>query len=210
MKRAAIPFAVAITVTSWIALAQGTEDPMAQLRACSPMEGAERLACLDKVSRSIAPERHEAPKTDNWMVSETTSPVDYSPIATATTFSRNGPSESAMKLSIRCRGGRTELVVAGPGISGRSDDYAISYRINDGQPLLMAAAVPAFGAGVAFAGDVVRLLQSLPDSGSLSIHLAPRAGTARAEVFALAGLETVRAKLAAVCKWPHAVAKPNG
>ena len=74
----------------------------------------------------------------------------------------------------------------------------------------MAAAVPAFGAGAAFAGDVVRLLQSLPDSGSLSIHLAPRAGTARAEVFALAGLETVRAKLAAACKWPHAVAKPNG
>jgi hypothetical protein len=93
MKRAAIPFAVAIVVASGIALAQGTEDRMAQLRACSPMEGAERLECLDNVSRSIAPERHEAPKTDNWMVSETTSPVDYSPIATATTFSRDGPSE---------------------------------------------------------------------------------------------------------------------
>jgi hypothetical protein len=209
MKRAAIPFAVALAVTSGIALAQGTEDPMAQLRACSLMERAERLECLDKVSRSIAPERRQAPKTDNWIVSETTSPVDYSLIATATTFSRDGPSESAMKLSIRCRGGRTELVVAGPGISGRSDDYAISYRINDGQPLQIAAAVPAFGASVAFAGDVVRLLQSLPDGGSLSIHLAPRAGPAQAGKFSLAGLETVRAKMAAACKWPHAIAKPN-
>jgi hypothetical protein len=208
MKRAAIPFAVAITVTSGIALAQGTEDPMAQLRACSLMERAERLECLDKVSRSIAPERRQAPKTDNWIVSETTSPVDYSLIATATTFSRDGPSESAMKLSIRCRGGRTELVVAGPGISGRSDDYAISYRINDGQPLQIGAA-PAFGASVAFAGDVVRLLQSLPDGGSLSVHLAPRAGPAWAGKFSLAGLETVRAKMAAACKWPHAIAKPN-
>jgi hypothetical protein len=209
MKRAAIPFAVALAVTSGIALAQGTEDPMAQLRACSLMERAERLECLDKVSRSIAPERRQAPKTDNWIVSETTSPVDYSLIATATTFSRDGPSESAMKLSIRCRGGRTELVVAGPGISGRSDDYAISYRINDGQPLQIAAAVRAFGASVAFAGDVVRLLQSLPDGGSLSIHLAPRAGPAQAGMFSLAGLETVRAKMAAACKWPHAIAKPN-
>jgi hypothetical protein len=209
MKRAAVPFAVALAVTSGIALAQGTQDPTAQLRACSLMERAEWLECLDKVSRSTAPERRQAPKTDNWIVSETTSPVDYSPIAAATTFSRDGPGESAMKLSIRCRGGRTELVVAGPGISGRSDDYAISYRINDGQPLQIAAAVPAFGAGVAFAGDVVRLLESLPDGGSLSIHLAPRAGTARAGMFSFAGLETVRAKMAAACKWPHAIAKPN-
>jgi len=209
MKRAAIPFAVAITVTSGIALAQGIDDPTAQLRACSVIERAERLDCLDKVSRSIPPERRQARKTDNWIVSETTSPVDYSPIAAATTFSRDGPSESAMRLSIRCRGGRTELVVVGPGISGRSDDYAISYRINDGQPLQIAAAVPASGAGVAFAGDVVRLLQSLPDGGSLRIHLAPRAGTALAGMFSLAGLETVRAKLAAACKWPHAIAKPN-
>jgi hypothetical protein len=209
MKHVAIPLVVALAVASGIALAQGAQDPTAQLRACSLMERAERLECLDKVSRSIAPERRQAPKTDNWIVSETTSPVDYSPIATATTFSRDGPSESAMKLSIRCRGGRTELVVAGPGISGRSDDYAISYRINDGQPLQIAAAVPAFGAGVAFAGDVVRLLQSLPDGGSLSIHLALRAGTARAGMFSLAGLETVGAKMAAACKWPHAIAKPN-
>jgi hypothetical protein len=209
MKRAVIPFAVAVAVASGIALAQGTEDPMAQLRACSVMERAERLECLDKASRSIAPERRQAPKTDNWNVSATTSPVDYSPIATATTSSRDGPGESAMKLSIHCRGGRTELVVTGPGISGRGDDYAISYRINDGQPLQVSAAVPASGAGVAFAGDVVRLLQSFPKGGSLSIQLAPRAGTARTGMFSLAGVETVRAKMAATCKWPHAIAKPN-
>ncbi len=209
MKRAAIPLAIAITVTGGIALAQGIDDPMAQLRACSVMERAERLDCLDKASRSVPTERRQARKTDNWIVSETTSPVDYSPIATATTFSNDGPGESAMKLSISCRGGRTELAVAGPGISGRSDDYAISYSINDGQPLQIAAAVPAYGAGVAFAGDVVRLLQSLPDDGSLSIHLAPRAGTARTGMFSLAGLETLRAKMSAACKWPRAIAKPN-
>jgi hypothetical protein len=60
-----------------------------------------------------------------------------------------------------------------------------------------------------FAGDVVRLLQSLPDGGSLSIHFAPRAGTARTGMFSLAGLETLRAKMSAACKWPRAVAKPN-
>ena len=99
------------------------------------------------------------------------------------------------------------LVVAGPGVSGRSDIYPISARINDGQPLQIAAALPACGAGVAFAGAVVRLLQSIPDDGSFSIHVALRAGTARAGLFSLAGQEAVRAKIASACKWPDAIAK---
>ena len=157
-------------------MTQGAEDPTAQLRDCTPMERAEGLECPDKASPTIAPAHQAASKGDNWIISQTTSPVDYSPVATATTLSHDGAAESAMKLSIRCRGGRTELVVAGPGISGRGDDYAISYRVNDGQQVQIAAALPASGAGVAFGGDVIRLLQSLPDAGSLSVHLAPRAG----------------------------------
>ena len=173
------------------------------------MEGAERLKCLDEAPRTVATVDQAASKGDNWIISQTTSPVDYSPVATATTLSNDGAAaESAMKLSIRCRGGRTELVVAGPGISGRGD-YAISYRVNDGQQMQIAAAPPASGAGVAFGGDVIRLLQSLPDAGSLSVHLAPRTGTAVDGTFSLGGWEAVRAKMIVACKWSHPVAKPN-
>jgi len=56
---------------------------------------------------------------------------------------------------------------------------------------------PASGAGVAFAGDIIGLLQSLPDAGSLSVHLAPRAGTALNGIFSLGGWEAVRAKMSA-------------
>src|ERR1700716_2227288 len=59
----------------------------------------------------------------------------------------------------------------------------------------IVAAVPAFGPGVAFAGDVVRLLQPLPYGGRLSIHLPPPAGTALDGMFSLSGLETAR-------RWP--------
>ena len=76
---------------------------------------------------------------DNWMISETTSPVDYTPIVTAIAFSRGGADGSLMQLAIYCRGGRTELVVAGPAVAGNGEDYAISYRINDGQPVQLAA-----------------------------------------------------------------------
>jgi hypothetical protein len=209
MKRTGLPLPAALAVVSGIALAQGADDPMAQLRACSLMERTDRLECLDKLSRAVAPSARPAPKREGWIISQTTSPVDYAPIATATIASREAASESAMQLSIRCRGGRTELALAGPAISGRGEDYVISYRVKGGQPVQVAAAVPAFGSGVAFKGDAVGLLQSFPSEGELAVQLSPRVGTAQDGIFSLVGLETVRAKIAAACKWPHAVATPN-
>ena len=111
-----------------------------------------------------------------------------------------------MQLSIRCRAGRTELVVAGPAFSRSGEDYAISYRINDNQPVQLAAGPPSSGTGVAFTGDVVRLLQSLPEQGDIAIRLVTRTGAAQEGYFSLGGLKMVREKLAAACKWPHAVA----
>lgn len=206
MTRITAPLLAAIAVVNGVALAQGVEDPMAQLRACSQLQREARLECLDKLSRATAPARREASRADNWTVSETTSPVDYSPIATATT---SDSVDSSMKLSIRCRGGRTELSFVGPAISGRGDGYVISYRINDDRPVQVAATVPAAGSGVAVAGDAVRLLQSLPDNAVLAVHLSPGAGAAHDATFSLAGLDAIRARMAATCKWPLAVARPG-
>ena len=209
MKTAAIPLSVAFNVAGGIAFAQGASDPMAHLRACSLMEHAERLECLEKLSRNIAPPARPVPGSDNWIVSETTSPVDYAPMVAATTFSRGGSDGSSMQLSIHCRGGRTELVVAGPAVSRSSEGHAISYRINDDQPVQLAAGSPSFGTGAAFTGDVVRLLQSLPEEGDIAVRLSTPTGTAQDGHFFLGGLKKVREKVAAACKWPHAVATPR-
>jgi hypothetical protein len=209
MKVDSIPLSVAFNVASGLALAQGASDPMEHLRACFTMERAERLECLDKLSHDIAAPARPAPGGDNWIVSETTSPVNYTPIVTATTFSRDGSDSSSMQLSIHCRGGRTELVVAGPAVRGSSGNYAISYRINDDQPVQLAAGPPSFGTGVAFTGDVVRLLQSFPEQGDIAVRLSSRVGAAQDGKFSLGGLKTVREKVAAACKWPRAVAKPR-
>jgi hypothetical protein len=206
MKCAAL-FA-ALAVMNGIALAQGEDDPMAQLRACSLMEGADRLECLDKLSRAVTPAAPRVTKEDRWVISQTMSPLDYSPIATATISSREDTGGSAMQLSVRCRDGRTEIAVTGAAVSGRGDDYSISYRINGGQPMQIAAA-PAFGGGVAFRTDASALIQSLPGEGELAVHLSPRVGASRDASFSLVGIERVRAKIAASCKWPHAIAKPN-
>jgi hypothetical protein len=204
----AIPLSVAFEVVSRIALAQGPTDPMADLRACSLMEREERLECLDNLLRNIVPAR-PVPATDNWIVSETTSPVDYMPIITAITFSHGGSNDYPMQLSIRCRAGRTELVVAGPAFSRNGKDYAISYRIDDNRPVQLAGAPPTSGIGVAFTGDVVRLLQSLPEQGELAIRVVSRTGANQEGHFSLGGLKVARERLATVCKWPHIVAGPH-
>jgi hypothetical protein len=99
-------------------------------------------------------------------------------------------------------------VVAGQTISGRGDGFAISYRINDDKPVQVAGGSPSFGTGVAFQGDIFRLLQSFPDEGEIAIRLAPRSGSASEGYFSLSGLSAVRDKLAAACK-PQAITKPR-
>jgi hypothetical protein len=204
-----IPLSVAFEIASGVALAQGAPDPMANLRACSLMEQAERLGCLDRLSREIAPPDRSVRSGDNWIISETTSPVNYTPIVSATAVSRGSTDGPLMQLSIHCRGGRTEVVVSGPATSSGGSAYTISYRINDGQPVHLVAGPPSMGAGAAFPGDVVRLLQSLPEEGHIAVRMSNRSGATQDGHFLLGGLNTVREKLTAACKWPHAVANPR-
>jgi hypothetical protein len=209
MKGAALPFLVAPAIVSGISLAQAASEPAAQFRACSLMESAARSECLDAPPRPTAPSPRLALAGDGWVISETTSPVDYSPIATATTSSLDVAGGSQMRLSIRCRGGRTEMTVAGPGITRPANEYFIFYRVNGGRSGQLEGAAPASGDGVAFKGDVVPLLQSLPGEGTLLMRVVSVSGKPVDGTFSLNGLDTLRARIGATCKWPHAIAKPN-
>jgi hypothetical protein len=157
----------------------------------------------------IASAQDATQPSGGWVVSQTMSAVDYSPIATATISSRHIADSPPMQLSIRCRGGRSELAVSGPGITGSGDDYFISYRVNDGQSVRFGGVVPAFGGGVAFKGDAGALMQSLPVGGELAVLVISLKGNSQQGVFSLDGMETLRAKIGATCKWPHVLARPN-
>ena len=208
MRIATICVAFAFGPASAGALAQGGSDAMEKLRACSLLAQAQRLECLEKLSRDIAPPptprpaASRAPAADNWIVSETTSPLDYTPVAIATASASDGPDGSPLQLSIQCRGGRTELVISGPALTRRAEDYLVSYGVNDGQPVVVATGTPASGTGVAVRGDVVRLLASLPDRGEIALRVTARQGAALEGRYALAGLKVVLERLAVPCKWP--------
>jgi hypothetical protein len=200
--------AVAFGIVSAVAHAQGTNDTLAQLRGCAMMEQAERLECLARLPRNIAPPLRQARDTDNWVVSETFSPVDYTPIVTATNAYRRG-AESSMQLSIRCRGGRTELVVTGSAVQQSAEGYTILYRINDDQPAKLAGTSPSFGTGAAFKADAARLLQSFPERGGIAIRLSTPADVVVDGYFFLGGLKAVREKVSAACRWPQAISAPR-
>jgi hypothetical protein len=206
MKGSAIPLSAVFGVASAVAFAQ-TNDPVAQLRACSVMERVERLKCLEDLSRNIEPAVGPA-RVDEWIVSETTSPVDYTPIVTAS-ISSHGPDSASKQLSVFCRNGRTEMVVTGSGLSNRAEDYTATYSIHGNQAAHVPTGRPSFGTGVALQGDVVRLLQSLPDEGEIVIHLRTRTAALVDLSFSLGGLKMVREKMAVACKWPSAVASPR-
>ncbi|WP_271589962.1 hypothetical protein [Bradyrhizobium sp. CCBAU 53415] len=181
---------------------------METLRACSAMEGQARLECLQDLSRKIPPPGRRV-SDDGWLISETTSPVDYSPIVTATTSSVGGSDGASMQLAIHCRKGRTEVVVAGPAVSRSASEYAVSFQLNAEQPMQLTAVSPSSGSGVAFGGDVVQLLRSLPDDGHIVVRLSIRTGVVQEGQFPLGGFKNVREKVGAACKWPHAVARPG-
>jgi len=207
MKSAAPPLAVALNVACGIAYAQNTSDPMETLRACSATEGQARLECPQDLSGKLPPPGRRA-SDGGWLISETTSPVDYSPVVTATTSSVGSSDGGTMQLAIHCRRGRTEVTVAGPALSRSANEYVISFRLNADTPMQLTAASPSFGSGVAFGGDVVKLLSSLPEDGHIVVRLFTRTGPAQDGQFLLSGFENVRKKMAVACKWPHSVARP--
>jgi len=210
MKAAAVCLPVALALAGASAMAQAAGDPMDKLRACSALSDAERAKCLDKLSREIAPEtaRPRTPSSsagtatrDSWIVSETASPIDYSPVVVASATARGAPDGTGMKLSIACRGGNTSVVISGAGVLPAGDAYTVSYAIDGGPPTTLAAAAAASGAGMAIAGDVVRLLLSLPAQGEIALRIAGRQGVMLEGRYALDGLRATRERMAAPCKW---------
>lgn len=209
MKLAVICLTAASGLAGVGAAAQAVGDPLEKLAACTQLPYAERRDCLDKLARDLEPDPAPSsaapavPSTSGqWIVSETTSPLDYSPVAVATTTSDAAPGSNALQLSIQCRGGRTELLLRAAGITRRAEDYVVSYSINDGRPVILAAGAPTSGTGIAVRGDVVRLLTSLPDQGAVTFGVTARQGPSVEGRYDLAGLQNVMGRLAASCKWP--------
>ena len=177
-----------------------------RLKACSQFTGMERLKCVDELLGEM-PETTEStlPRGPNWVISETTSPVDYQPQIAALTTTRASSQDAPSSLAIHCRAHRTELIVstAGSWKSLPDSEVKVEYRINEQPPVEQRWKAAEAGKSLAFQGDVVRFLRSIPDGGRMLVRVYAGKGAPYESTFQLTGLDSVRRKIATTCNWPQ-------
>jgi hypothetical protein len=144
------------------------------------------------------------PPDTNWIVSQTTSPIDYTPLIAVAIRLPFSVKHAPTTLAMRCRGGRTEFLVRTEGTwrVSRAREVQVDYQINDQPVVKLLWTMSADGRTAIYKDDPVALLQSLPEGARLKINVLDEPGTSHEATFDLAGLDAVREKIAAACKWP--------
>jgi hypothetical protein len=130
--------------------------------------------------------------------------VDYTPLIAAAIRLPFSVKHAPNTLAMRCRGRRTEFLVRTEGTwrVSRAGEVQVEYQIDD-QPLVTSPwTASADGKTAIYKDDAVALLQSLAESARLKINVVDGPGPSHEATFQLAGLDAVRAKIAAACKWP--------
>jgi hypothetical protein len=151
------------------------------------------------------------PTGTNWVISETTSPVDYSPLVTALIRSTSQVKDAPSTLAVRCRGQHTELLVRTDGIwtATRGHELRVDYQVN-GQPAVgLQWLLSSDGKTATYKDDPVSILRSLPDGARLTINVADRASSSHEATFQIDGWDVVRNKIGTACKWAGATDKTS-
>jgi hypothetical protein len=153
---------------------------------------------------SPKPAEHPTRPTDtDWVVSETTSPIDYSPLVIALIHSTPQAKEAANTLIMRCRGQRTELLVRTDEqwATTRGSELHGEYQINDRRMVALQWILSSDGKTATYKDDPVGLLQSLPDGARFKINIPDRSSSSHEATFRLDGWDAVRKKIGTACKW---------
>ncbi|MGL5168247.1 MAG: hypothetical protein ACRC9K_20380 [Afipia sp.] len=203
MKQLWIALTFAVSIVSNAGWAQ-TRNSVERLKACSLLEVSERLRCIDKVLQEIS---HDTPvpelEAPTWVVSETSSPVDYKPQITARMAALAPAPDGPISLDLQCHAGLTAVVVrmSRDWKPVADDNVRVTYRVNDEAPVETRWRSTQTSKGLVFNGDGARLLQSWPDDGRMLFTVFTD-GKGREGRFRVTGLNVVRSRIANVCNWP--------
>jgi hypothetical protein len=145
------------------------------------------------------------PPESGWVVSETTSPIDYRPLLTAVIRPASNSSGAPSRLAVRCRGAQTELLIQTEGTwqALPKKGLIVDRQVND-QPVVRTKWTLSVDAKTAtYADDTIDLLRSLPEGARLTLSVLDGANAKHDAAFLLTGWEAIRTKIAAACKWPN-------
>ena len=204
--------AMALSIVNHAVCSQPADDTIS--KACFQLERALQSECLKNLSRKLADKNNQnsaEPAARSWIVSETMSPLDYSPMITATTSSQPVAKDAPAIFIIRCRGQRTDLLVSTEGSwhASQANQLQVDLRVNDQPAVRMQWSVSPDVRTAIFKDDTVRFLRSLPDRGRIVVSVSDWQGAHEAS-FQLAGLDVIRQKIAAARKWTPAPDTPAG
>ena len=170
-------------------------------------------------ANSIRPARPNAPgrvvdlpankPAPDWVVSETTSPVDYSPLLTAVKHSTSNVKDAPNTLIIRCLGQRTELLVRTEGTwdALRAGELRVDYQLNEQAIVKQQWLLSPDGKTASAKDDPIGLLSSLPEDARLKITVTDRSAASHEATFQLAGWNAIRKKVGTACKWAQATSR---
>ena len=180
---------------------EAAKEPGNLLPASDPSQKS--VAAVSSGTAARAADARPPGGDTSWIVSETTSPVDYSPLLTATIRSPSDVKDAPTMLAIRCRGERTELLVRTEGTwrSSRAREIQVAYQIDDEPVVRLPWAASADGNTASYRSDAAGLLLSLPEGGRLKITVLDGPDRQNQATFSLAGWDIVRDRIAAACKW---------
>jgi hypothetical protein len=204
---------LALSSVSQASHGQSIDSTLERIEFCLKSHGQARQECVEKLWRELyraGPHVPTQSSDGNWIISETMSPLDYSPQISATKVSLSTGNSAPSLLTIGCRAQRIEVSVGTAGLwkPSSTDELRVAYRMNDQPEVQGRWAASAGGRGAIFRGDAVKLLSLLPDAGQLWVRVHEWQGPAHEATFQLTGLEAVRQRITTACKSAPAKADP--
>jgi hypothetical protein len=178
-------------------------DAIRPIEASRPLEVAKPVA----MARPVEADRsstatHAKTEETKWIVSETTSPVDYSPLIGATIWPRQQVNSGLSGLTISCRVKRIALSLRLMGDLDvpRWGEIWIDSQIDDQRRVKQRWIWDEHQGTILFyEGDAVALLQSIPDGTTLRLGVGDSRGARHMATYQLFGLDAVRKKVASAC-----------
>lgn len=178
--------------------AAGAQAQEGLLRCHQIKDDAERLKCYDALDTS-APNQTSNQQEGDWEIRDDKSPLDDSPLVSASLRSTDGKAY----LLMRCKDRKTEVAVNKWGFIKCGTDVRLIYRI-DQEPAVEGAWNSHSSCYLALAPSPIQFIRALQDQGKVYFRMWDHHDAPHDALFNVGNFSPIRARLAEACDWDGA------